>query len=161
MIIELLANNKFVSAMCAPIASLAVNNALAVERITMRNKRGSPAVKQKHAGSQSSPATSIGGSYILDRMLVPRIEMYAKNNSIDDHAEVADHLRRSHREYQRKQLGPFRGMVAKAIAVVQRSGGSQKAEPYVEVSWRLQASPTPGAHPCFILSPPLSFPCMR
>ncbi|MEW5313326.1 MAG: hypothetical protein WDW38_004903 [Sanguina aurantia] len=96
----------------------------------MRNKRGSPApVKHKHGGGGSqSPATSIGGSYILDRMLVPRVESYALNNSIEDHAEVADYLRRNHREYQRKQLGPFRGMVAKAIAVVQRSGGAQKPE---------------------------------
>lgn len=101
----------------------------------MRNKRGSPApVKHKHGGGGSqSPATSIGGSYILDRMLVPRVESYALNNSIEDHAEVADYLRRNHREYQRKQLGPFRGQVAKAIAVVQRSGGAQKPELSLQV----------------------------
>jgi len=72
-------------------------------------------------GKKSSERRS-GGAVLLDRNLVPRIENFALNNDIRDVDDVADYLRRTYKEYQRKQLAPFRQMCLRAIEVVQRKG---------------------------------------
>ena len=82
------------------------------------------------------------GGLVLDRMLVPRIEQYALNNAYTDADEVAEYLRRAYKEYQRRQLGPFRTMVARAIAVVQRKGGPQKPELQLQV-WQVPVMALP------------------
>ena len=70
---------------------------------------------------------------MLDKLLVPRVENYAMNNSVADVEEVSQFLRKTYREYQRRQFGPFRNMVAKAIQVVQHKGGPQKPELRLQV----------------------------
>lgn len=64
-----------------------------------------------------------GGALILDRNLVPRIEQYAQNHPVNDVDEVAEYLRTSYKEYQRRQLGVFRTMVTRALGAIQRRGG--------------------------------------
>jgi hypothetical protein len=85
------------------------------------------------AGSASKPQP--GGSGLLDRHMVARIENYALNNDYTDVDEVVEHLRRTHKEYQRKQVGPFRQMVIKAIGVIQRKGGVAKPELQLQVMY--------------------------
>lgn len=75
----------------------------------MKNKGG----KQQQQGS--SP-------YLLDRNLTPRVEHYALNHDITDIDDVVDYLRRSYKEYQRKQVSALRQMVVKAVQVVQQKG---------------------------------------
>lgn len=70
---------------------------------------------------------------MLDRLLLPRIENFALNNSIAEIDEVVDFLRRSYKEYTRKQMGPFRKQVARAIDILERKGGPQKPELHLEV----------------------------
>jgi iron-sulfur cluster repair protein YtfE (RIC family) len=74
----------------------------------MKNKGG----KQQQGGSP----------YMLDRNLTPRIEQYALNHDITDIDDVVDYLRRSYKEYQRKQVAALRQMVTKAVQVVQQKG---------------------------------------
>ena len=61
----------------------------------------------------------------LDRNLVPRVEQYALNRDLSDVEAVVDYLRRNYKEYQRRQLGALRQMVAKAVQIVQRKGLSK------------------------------------
>ncbi|KAF6258779.1 P-loop containing nucleoside triphosphate hydrolase protein [Scenedesmus sp. NREL 46B-D3] len=63
-----------------------------------------------------------GSPYLLDRNLMPRIEQYALNHDITDVDDVVDYLRRSYKEYQRKQVAALRQMVTKAVQVVQQKG---------------------------------------
>jgi tRNA A37 N6-isopentenylltransferase MiaA len=60
------------------------------------------------------------GGGVLDRSLVPRIEDYLDGDMSMDVDEVIEHLRQTYREYQRRQSGPFRQMVARAVDVIQR-----------------------------------------
>eukprot|EP00879_Flechtneria_rotunda_P002555 GHRR01002754.1.p1 GENE.GHRR01002754.1~~GHRR01002754.1.p1 ORF type:complete len:418 (+),score=218.77 GHRR01002754.1:189-1442(+) len=60
--------------------------------------------------------------YLLDRNLTPRIEQYALNHNITDIDDVVDYLRRSHKEYQRKQVAALRQMVLRAVQVLQQKG---------------------------------------
>lgn len=69
----------------------------------------------------------------LDRNLVPRIEQYAMNRDISDIDAVVDHLRRSYKEYQRRQIGALRQMVSRAVLIVQRKAPS-KPQLVLEVS---------------------------
>lgn len=87
----------------------------------------------KHKGGKRSPG-GLGGSGVLDRNLVPRIEAFAHNNDYNDVDEVADYLRRNYKEYQRKQTGPFRQMVYKAIQILQARGGVSKPELKLQVN---------------------------
>jgi len=61
----------------------------------------------------------------LDRNLVPRLEQYAMNRDVNDVDAVVDHLRRSYKEYQRRQIGALRQMVVRAVQIVQRKGISK------------------------------------
>ncbi|GIL66159.1 hypothetical protein Vafri_19666, partial [Volvox africanus] len=69
-----------------------------------------------------------GAGLLLDRLLIPRIEQYGLNNNFSDVDGVIEYLRRTYREYQRRQLGPFRTMVTRAIGTLQRKGGIAKPE---------------------------------
>ncbi|GIL77999.1 hypothetical protein Vretifemale_7455, partial [Volvox reticuliferus] len=69
-----------------------------------------------------------GAGLLLDRLLIPRIEQYGLNNNYSDVDGVIEYLRRTYREYQRRQLGPFRTMVTRAIGTLQRKGGIAKPE---------------------------------
>jgi hypothetical protein len=81
-----------------------------------KSSRGARKVERKAERSNSS------SPYILDRNLTPRIEEYALNHDITDVDDVVDHLRRSYREYQRKQLAALRQMVVRAVQSVQQRG---------------------------------------
>ncbi|DBA66741.1 TPA: hypothetical protein ACH3X2_001890 [Trebouxia sp. C0005] len=84
-------------------------------------------MKQRSTGkAQRTPANQ--GTYLLDRLIVPRIESYAQNNDYTDIEAVADYLRGVYREYQRHKLGPFRSQVAKAVQFIQQKGGISKQE---------------------------------
>ena len=61
-------------------------------------------------------------AFVLDRNLAPRIEEYALNHDITDVDDVVDYLRRSYKEYQRKQVAALRQMVVRALQVVQHRG---------------------------------------
>jgi hypothetical protein len=87
----------------------------------MKNKGG----KQQQGGSP----------YLLDRNLTPRIEQYALNHDITDIDDVVDYLRRSYKEYQRKQVAALRQMVSKAVQVVQQKGVA-KPEVQLQVGHR-------------------------
>ena len=69
-----------------------------------------------------------GGGGILDKMLVPRLANYAMNHDLSDLDEVAEDLRQQYREYQRKQMAPFKQMVSRAIKVINSKGGVAKPE---------------------------------
>lgn len=84
-------------------------------------------MKGKGARRRSSSGGGGASPGLLDRLLIPRVENYAMNHSLDDIDEVAEALRSSHKEYQRRQMGAFRQMVAKAVKAVKdkaTSGGS-------------------------------------
>ncbi len=78
-------------------------------------------------GNRKSPSQhSSGGTYVVDRMLIPRLDSYATNHSLEDTDAVADALRAAYKDYQRRPLAPFRQMVQKAInAIRARSQVSQ------------------------------------
>lgn len=89
-------------------------------------------MKQKSAAKpQRTPGTP--GTYVLDRLIVPRIESFAQNNDYTDVDAVADYLRGVYREYQRHKLGPFRSQVAKAVQLIQQRGGVSKQEIQLQV----------------------------
>jgi len=93
-------------------------------------------MKQRSAGkAQRTPANQ--GTYLLDRLIVPRIESFAQNNDYTDIEAVADYLRGVYREYQRHKLGPFRSQVAKAVQFIQQKGGISKQEIELQVSQHL------------------------
>lgn len=75
-------------------------------------------------GSSQGGNSSRGGSstLLLDRNLVPRLEEYALNHDVSDVDDVVEHLRRSYKEYQRKQVTALRQMVTRALQVVQQRG---------------------------------------
>jgi hypothetical protein len=83
-------------------------------------------------GKHTSPGVSVAH---LDRNLVPRIENYALNRDLNDVDAVVDHLRRSYKEYQRRQIGALRQMVVRAVQVVQKKAPA-KPELLLEVRWR-------------------------
>lgn len=58
-------------------------------------------------------------SYILDPLLLPRIEQFSYNHHQLDVDSVADYLRAHYREYRRKQQAPFRRLVLRAIRILQ------------------------------------------
>ncbi|MCO5574031.1 hypothetical protein L7F22_027809 [Adiantum nelumboides] len=76
--------------------------------------------------SKRSPKTfktrdrSISETYMLDPLLVPRLEHFSLNNSISDVDACVEYLRRHYKEYARKQQGPFRKLVIKAIHIVRQ-----------------------------------------
>jgi Nucleolin binding domain len=72
------------------------------------------------AGRGAGGAAASGG--LLDRALVPRVEQYALNHDITDLDDVVDYLRRTYKEYGRRQLSALRQMVARAVARVQQRG---------------------------------------
>ena len=73
------------------------------------------------------------GTYLLDRLIVPRIESFAQNNDYTDVDAVAEYLRGTYREYQRHKIGPFRSQVAKAVQHIQQKGGVSKTELQLQV----------------------------
>lgn len=83
-------------------------------------------------------------SVTYDKLLLPRLENYAQNNSYEDVDEVADFLRRTYKEYARKQMGPFRQQVARAVAQLQRKGGVSKPELQLQVGGELGQGPWQG-----------------
>ena len=90
-------------------------------------------MKQKTAAKPTrTPATP--GPYLLDRLIVPRIENFAQNNDYTDIEAVAEYLRGVYREYQRHKLGPFRSQVAKAVQFIQQRGGIAKQEIQLQVT---------------------------
>ncbi|KAI5073337.1 hypothetical protein GOP47_0011350 [Adiantum capillus-veneris] len=58
--------------------------------------------------------------YMLDPLLVPRLEQFSYNNSISDVEACVEYLRHHYKEYARKQQGPFRKLVIKAIHIVRQ-----------------------------------------
>ncbi|GBF93534.1 ribosome biogenesis ATPase [Raphidocelis subcapitata] len=80
-------------------------------------------------GRNSGPGLTVAQ---LDRNLVPRLEQYALNGDLNDVEAVVDHLRRSYKEYQRRQIGALRQMVLRAIQIVQRKGPVGKPELVLE-----------------------------
>jgi hypothetical protein len=80
---------------------------------------------------KSAGKTGVGQGSIsiaqLDRNLVPRVEQYALNRDVSDLDAVVDYLRRSYKEYQRRQVGALRQMVLKAVQIVQRKSLSKPA----------------------------------
>jgi hypothetical protein len=83
----------------------------------MRKPKNKPLV-----GKVKTPTNSPGraGPSVqqLDRLLVPRVELYGQSNSLSNVDEVAAALRQKYNEYQRRQTGPFRQMVARAVQTV-------------------------------------------
>lgn len=65
------------------------------------------------------------GGGLLDRSLVPRIQQYALNRDINDLDALVDHLRRSYKEYQRRQIGALRQMVLRAVQILQHKSPSK------------------------------------
>ncbi|MCO5578407.1 hypothetical protein L7F22_032249 [Adiantum nelumboides] len=63
---------------------------------------------------------SFSETYMLDPFLVPRLEHFSLNNSISDVDFCIEYLRRHYKEYARKQQGPFRKLVIKAIHIVRQ-----------------------------------------
>ncbi|CAM6099845.1 unnamed protein product [Calypogeia fissa] len=59
-------------------------------------------------------------SYLLDPLLLPRLEQYAHNNQLSNINNAVDYLRTNYREYRRKQQGPFRKLVIKAVHILKR-----------------------------------------
>ena len=55
-----------------------------------------------------------------------------QNNELDVD-DVVDYLRGAYKEYQRKPMGPFQAMVARAISCVQDQGGVAKPELKLQV----------------------------
>lgn len=64
---------------------------------------------------------------MLEPLLVPRVEQYGHNNDYRDVEAVSEYMRRNYREYQRKQQGPFRKMVMKAIQLVDRKNANSQS----------------------------------
>ncbi|KAJ7535016.1 hypothetical protein O6H91_12G014800 [Diphasiastrum complanatum] len=73
----------------------------------------------KHGGRRKGLMGS-STSYMLDPLLLPRLQQYAYNNNISDLDDTVEYLRNNYKEYQRKQLGPFRRLVSHAINVVKQ-----------------------------------------
>lgn len=98
------------------------------------------------------------------RLVVPAkpffhtMQNYALNNSLEDVDEVTEALRQLHREYQRRQFGAFRQMVAKAIRVVESKGDAGGAKPEIKLQvtlcLMLACQPSPCAHGHFNHMPP-------
>lgn len=63
-------------------------------------------------------------------------KLCAQNNALDAE-EAVDYLRGAYKEYQRKPLGPFGVMVARAIAIIQEQGGVTKPELRLQVQCML------------------------
>jgi hypothetical protein len=59
-------------------------------------------------------------SYILDPHLLPRLEEYARNHQLSNINNTVDDLRKTYREYRRKQQGPFRKLVIKAVHILRK-----------------------------------------
>ncbi|KXZ48460.1 CDC48 protein [Gonium pectorale] len=88
-------------------------------------------MKKKRFAPVKRPLTEKGagaGSQLLDRLLIPRIEQYALNNNYTEVDEVVDYLRRTYKEYQRRQLRQLQTMVTRAIGIIQKKGGVAKPE---------------------------------
>lgn len=96
----------------------------------------------KSKGNRRNTPGSGGG--LMDRLLMPRIENYALNHDYTDVDDVVDYLRTSYREYQRKQMGPFRAMVVKAVGIIQRRGGVDKPEIQLQALIGPLVVPPPG-----------------
>lgn len=101
--------------------------------------------KNKGGSSSQGGNSSRGGSstLLLDRNLVPRLEEYALNHDVSDVDDVVDHLRRSYKEYQRKQVTALRQMVTRALQVVQQRGLA-KPELQIQVCAGHQNQPSSG-----------------
>eukprot|EP00897_Mesotaenium_endlicherianum_P004051 jgi/Mesen1/3674/ME000202S02761 len=76
-------------------------------------------------GGNARPFRSLGPC-VLDPLLVPRVEQYQYNNGLDDLDDVVDYLRRNYKEYQRKQQGPFRRLVERAVQVILQRGNAEE-----------------------------------
>lgn len=113
---------------------------------------GSPGMKLKQGGRpgsasrspKPSPGSGGGGVGLLDKLLLPRLENYAMNNSLDDIDEVAEALRSTYREYQRRQFGSFKQMVSKAVRIYQsrNQGATEGAgKPELKLQVRVDSGP--------------------
>jgi len=72
-----------------------------------------------HAHTHARVMTPAGGTYVVDKLLIPRLDTYAANHSLEDVDAVAEALRSTYKEYQRRQMAPFKQMVLKAVRVMQ------------------------------------------
>ncbi|BDA42994.1 probable nuclear valosin-containing protein-like at C-terminar half [Coccomyxa sp. Obi] len=57
---------------------------------------------------------------LLDRVLVQRVENYAQTGELGDIEAVSDHLRATHKEYQRRQRSVFIKQVERALGVARQ-----------------------------------------
>jgi hypothetical protein len=89
--------------------------------------------KKDHADRSSRGGGGGGAGILMDKLLVPRLANYAMNHSLLDLDQVAEDMRKQYREYQRKQMAPFKQMVARAIKVVHSRGGVAKPELQMQV----------------------------
>ncbi|XP_002975982.2 cell division control protein 48 homolog C [Selaginella moellendorffii] len=96
-----------------------------------------------------------GSAYFVDPLLLPRIEQYAHNNNINHIDNTVDYLRRSYREYQRKQLLPFRKSVEQAVRIVNQSGESSEESEGEEAAASSQKS-SQNHRPMIFLDTPVS-----
>ncbi|OAE28675.1 hypothetical protein AXG93_312s1040 [Marchantia polymorpha subsp. ruderalis] len=84
----------------------------------MRGVRRSGSLGSSGQGSRTGVGST--DSYILDKLLLPRLEQYAQNNSISNIDNTVEYLRRNYQEYRRKQQGPFRKIVTRAVQIIKR-----------------------------------------
>jgi predicted lipid-binding transport protein (Tim44 family) len=73
-------------------------------------------------GKGKSPRGGSGAPYMLDRSLISRIEQLSSRTDVTDIDGVVEHLRRIHKEYQRKQVAALRQMVTRAVQVLRDRG---------------------------------------
>ena len=86
-------------------------------------------------GKGKSPRGGGGAHYMLDRSLVSRVEQLSSRTDVTDIDGVVEQLRRTYKEYQRKQVAALRQMVTRAVQVL-REKGSLKSELQLQVGER-------------------------
>jgi len=87
----------------------------------------------------------------VDKVLLQHLTAYAINNDVGDLDEVVEHLRRTHKLYQRTQLRALKLKTERAIKALQ-------AQPKVAAEIKLQVSPSPPPPPPHLK--PAAGPCL-
>ena len=80
----------------------------------------------------SLSAVGPGHVYVKPTDMHDRVIVWIQNNELDVD-DVVEYLRGAYKEYQRKPMGPFQAMVARAVACVQDQGGVAKPELKLQV----------------------------
>jgi len=102
--------------------------------------------------TKRSPGASVPRT--VDKVLLQHLTAYAINNDVGDLDEVVEHLRRTHKLYQRTQLRALKLKTERAIKALQ-------AQPKAAAELKLQVSPSPPPPPPRRpISPPAAGPCL-